>query len=69
MAETWLPKCWKLYHVRRYFEREKMPLEPHEPSLEYINPSVIDKIWFLALNEMDKIRELDEKLLIGSMRY
>ncbi|CRL08626.1 CLUMA_CG021663, isoform A [Clunio marinus] len=60
---AWLPKSWKLYLVRRYCEREKLPLEFHEPSLEYTNPPVIDKIWFLALDEMDKVRELDEKLL------
>lgn len=31
------------------------------PSLEYTNPRVIDRIWFLALDEMEKILDLDEE--------
>lgn len=29
------------------------------PSLEYTNPRVIDRIWFMALDEMQKIKDLD----------
>lgn len=60
-----LPASWKRSLVEWQTRKEGMDEEFIEPSIEYTNPPVIDKIWFLALDEMKKIRELDEET-IGS---
>lgn len=58
-----IPSSWKRAIVRRHCRKEGMPDEFLEPSIEYTNPPVIDKIWFLALDEMAKIREIDEAVV------
>ena len=55
-----LPISWKRGIVKWFSKRDGMSEEFLEPSIEYTNPPVIDRIWFLALDEMKKIRELDE---------
>lgn len=61
---SWLPTSWRRAIVRWKCRREGMPGDEFlEPSLEYTKPEVIDKIWFLALDEMVKIRELDEEVI------
>lgn len=59
-----LPLSWKKGLVKWQCRKEGMSIEEFlEPSLEYTNPPVIDRIWFLALDEMANIRELDEEVL------
>lgn len=59
-----MPLKWKEAIVRRYCRKEGIHEEEFfEPSLGYTNPKVIDKIWFLALDEMEKVRELDEQVI------
>jgi hypothetical protein len=62
-----LPKSWKRSLVAWFCRRDKMPEEFLDPSVEYTNPPVIDKIWFLALDEMEKIREIDEEAIKSNM--
>lgn len=57
------PSSMKRALVRWQCRRDKMPEEFIEHCIEYTNPPVIDKIWFLALDEMQKIRELDVETL------
>jgi hypothetical protein len=56
-----LPHSWKRSIVKWYMKKDGIPEEFVEPSHEYTRPSVIDRIWFLALDEMEKIREIDEE--------
>lgn len=44
-----------------------MPDEFLESSMEYTNPSVIDRIWFMALDEMEKIREIDHEHIASNL--
>lgn len=34
-----------------------------EPSVGFSNPAVIDRVWFMTLDEMNKVREVDEELI------
>lgn len=54
-----LPRSWKIPLVRYFMRRDGMDEEFLAPSLEYTNPRVIDRIWFMALDEMEKIKDLD----------
>lgn len=56
-----LPTSWRRAIVKWQSNREGVGEEFFESSFEYTNPPVIDRIWFLALDEMEKIRELDEE--------
>lgn len=59
---SFLPLSWKRSIVRWQCRREGMPGDEFlQPSLEYTNPPVIDRIWFMALDEMAKVREIDEE--------
>lgn len=62
-----VPTSWKRLVVNWHCRRDEMPEEFFETSLEYTNPPVIDKIWFMALDEMEKIRELDEENIKSNM--
>jgi hypothetical protein len=59
-----LPVNWKASVVKYFIKRDGMDVEEFlKPSLEYTNPRVIDRIWFMALDEMEKIKDLDEVLV------
>lgn len=61
---SWLPSNWRRAIIRSQCRRNGMPGDEFlEPSIEYTNPRVIDQIWFLALDEMEKIRQLDEDII------
>lgn len=62
----WFPKSWKRSVVRWHCRRDGME-DFLEPCVEYTNPPVIDCIWFMALDEMEKIREIDEELVRSNM--
>lgn len=61
------PTSWKRSLVAWHCRKEGMIEEFLAPSVEYTNPPVIDKIWFLALDEMEKIREVDEEAIKENM--
>lgn len=55
-----LPANWKAAVVKYFIKRDGMDVDEFlAPSLEYTNPRVIDRIWFMALDEMEKIKDLD----------
>lgn len=57
-----LPVSFKTPIVKYFIKRDGMDVDEFlKPSLEYTNPRVIDKIWFMALDEMEKIKDLDEE--------
>lgn len=62
-----IPSSWKRSLVAWHCRKEGMVEEFIPPSVEYTNPPVIDKIWFLALDEMKKIREVDEETVRNNM--
>lgn len=62
-----LPQSWRLAIIKWQHRKEDMPMDFLEHSIEYIKPSVIDKIWFMAMDEMDKIKELDEESVKQNM--
>jgi hypothetical protein len=62
-----LPTSLKSIIVKFFIKRDGMdPEEFLKPSLEYTNPRVIDKIWFMALDEMEKIKDLDVDNIKGN---
>lgn len=62
-----IPTSWKRAVVSWQCKRDKMPEEFVDHCVEYTNPPVIDKIWFLALDEMQTIRELDEENVTSNL--
>lgn len=62
-----MPSSWKRAVVKWQCRRQEIPEEFFEPSIQYTNPPVIDKIWFLALDEMQKIRQLDDETVKSNM--
>jgi pimeloyl-ACP methyl ester carboxylesterase len=62
------PVSWKRALVNWHCRRDGMDEEFFETSLEYTNPRVIDKIWFMALDEMEKIREIDEENIKSNIK-
>lgn len=56
-----IPSSWKRSVVRYMSKKEGVPEEMLDSSVEYTNPPVIDKIWFLCLDEMKRIVDLDEE--------
>lgn len=57
------PYYVKIMLVSLYFWATDMPKYFMGTTLKYLKPCVIDNIWFLALDEMKKIRELDEEIV------
>lgn len=64
---NYLPRSWKQSVVQWQMRREGMSDEFLQPSMEYTNPRVIDRIWFMALDEMEKIREIDDENIRNNM--
>lgn len=62
-----LPSSWKRAVVQWKCRRDGIPEEFLESSVEFTNPPVIDRIWFLALDEMQKVREVDEEVIRSNM--
>ena len=62
-----IPTSWKGAIVSWQCRRQGIPDEFIQSSLEYTNPRVIDRIWFLALDEMQKIREIDEETVRSNL--
>uniref|UniRef100_A0A2M4APM7 Lipid droplet-associated hydrolase n=1 Tax=Anopheles triannulatus TaxID=58253 RepID=A0A2M4APM7_9DIPT len=54
-----LPLFVRTWIIYIYFLFDKIPKCYLGTGLKYMNPAVIDKIWFLAIDEMKKVRELD----------
>lgn len=63
----WIPTNWKRAVVRWHSRRNGMPEDFLDSCVEYTNPPVIDCIWFMALDEMEKIREIDEEVVRSNM--
>lgn len=58
----WLPESWKRAIVSKCCRSAGVADDLVEPTMSFINPLVIDRLWFLTLDEMDKVRDLDEQL-------
>uniref|UniRef100_A0A2M4AQQ0 Lipid droplet-associated hydrolase n=1 Tax=Anopheles triannulatus TaxID=58253 RepID=A0A2M4AQQ0_9DIPT len=54
-----LPLFVRTWIIYIYFLFDGIPKCYLGTGLKYMNPAVIDKIWFLAIDEMKKVRELD----------
>ncbi|XP_055603510.1 lipid droplet-associated hydrolase [Uranotaenia lowii] len=54
-----LPNFIKVWIIYAYFLVSGIPKYYLGTALKYTHPPVIDKIWHMALDEMEKVRELD----------
>ncbi|XP_055640355.1 lipid droplet-associated hydrolase [Toxorhynchites rutilus septentrionalis] len=59
-----LPNFLKIWIIYIYFLLSGIPKFYLGTALKYTNPSVIDKVWFMALDEMEKVRELDSDIIL-----
>lgn len=62
-----IPSSWKRSIVKYMSKKEGVPEEMLDSSVEYTNPPVIDKIWFLCLDEMKKIVDIDEETIKSNL--
>ncbi|XP_050089241.1 lipid droplet-associated hydrolase [Anopheles aquasalis] len=58
-----LPLFVRTWIIYIYFLIDRIPKCYLGTGLKYMNPAVIDKIWFLAIDEMKKVKELDVNTL------
>lgn len=61
------PTSWRRALVRWLCRRDGVPDKFIQPTMQYTNPRVIDRIWFMALDEMEKIRDLDEDVIRSNL--
>lgn len=54
-----LPTVVKVWIIYAYFVVSRTPKHFMGTGLKYANPAVVDKVWIMALDEMEKVRELD----------
>lgn len=59
-----LPLFIRTWIIYMYYLVDGIPKYYLGTGLKYMNPSVIDKIWFLAIDEMEKVKDLDMDTLI-----
>uniref|UniRef100_A0A182J0U2 Lipid droplet-associated hydrolase n=1 Tax=Anopheles atroparvus TaxID=41427 RepID=A0A182J0U2_ANOAO len=58
-----LPLFVRTWIIYLYYIVDGIPKYYLGTGLKYMNPDVIDKIWFLAMDEMQKVKELDVETL------
>ncbi|XP_058821464.1 lipid droplet-associated hydrolase isoform X2 [Topomyia yanbarensis] len=54
-----LPNIIKIWIIYVYFLFTRTPKYYLGTALKYTHPAVIDKVWFMAMDEMKQVRELD----------
>lgn len=54
-----LPTVVKVWIIYAYFVVSRTPKHFLGTGLKYTNPAVVHKVWTMALDEMEKVRELD----------
>lgn len=54
-----LPTVIKVWIIYAYFVISRTPKYFLGTGLKYANPAVVHKVWIMALDEMEKVRELD----------
>ncbi|XP_055547534.1 lipid droplet-associated hydrolase [Wyeomyia smithii] len=54
-----LPKFLKIWIIYVYFMITRSPTYYLGTALKYTNPAVVDKVWFMAMDEMKLVRDLD----------
>lgn len=61
---AWLPISWRKSIVRWKCRQDGMVGdELLEPSVGFTNPQVIDRVWLMTLDEMIKVRDVDEDVI------
>ncbi|PSN38471.1 Lipid droplet-associated hydrolase [Blattella germanica] len=58
-----LPLVVKKFLVGLQFIVRRIPTYHVAPTLKLINPTVIQNVFYLALDEMEKVKDLDDKLI------
>ncbi|KXJ69269.1 hypothetical protein RP20_CCG028031 [Aedes albopictus] len=58
-----LPTVIKVWVIYCYFVLTGTPKSYLGTALKYTNPAVIDKVWFMALDEMKNVRNLDVDII------
>lgn len=62
-----LPMSWRRAIVRWRCRKEGIPEKFLEICIANTNPSVLDRIWFMTLDEMEKVKEIDHETVQNNM--
>jgi hypothetical protein len=63
---SWLPYALQVVLVYIYYWIDNMPKIFLGTSLKFIKPSVLDKIYFLGMDEMERVRQLDVDIVMAN---
>jgi pimeloyl-ACP methyl ester carboxylesterase len=62
-AFTFLPVLVRKFLLSVHFILRRIPTHHVAPTMKLMNPTVLSNVLFLALDEMEKVKELDDKVL------
>lgn len=60
---TFLPVLVKKFLLYAHFILRRIPTYHVAPTMKLMNPTVLENIFFLAMDEMEKVKELDDESL------